>query len=94
MEHNLDSYGYSAGIAELRQEGRTSKYSKVLRWLSTIEFYKRHEILQQQRQHDTGTWMLKNRQYRMWASDKSSGSVLWLNGIREIFFAPLYLSQR
>ncbi|RXW17257.1 hypothetical protein EST38_g8592 [Candolleomyces aberdarensis] len=75
---NIDT---NAGVAELREAERTSKYSKVLRWLSTIEFYKRHEILWQLRQHDTGTWMLKNLQYRMWVSDKFPGSVLWLNGI-------------
>lgn len=67
----------NAGVSELQDK----KYFEVLQWLSTIDFSTRHRQLQDQRQHNTGTWIFENGAYEAWRSEDSPGSVLWLNGI-------------
>ncbi|KAJ6574458.1 ankyrin repeat-containing domain protein [Mycena capillaripes] len=56
------------------------KRTKIIDWLSPINFFLRHEDISQARQHGTGEWLLANPHFEDW--ETGSRKTLWCHGIR------------
>ena len=61
--------------ASLQEEKR----SKILQWLSTIEYAKHHNNNKEGLLEDTGLWLIRGERFRDWQNSTAS-SFLWLRG--------------
>ncbi|KAJ7154132.1 hypothetical protein C8R46DRAFT_837734, partial [Mycena filopes] len=55
------------------------KRTKIIEWLSPINFFKQHQDISITCQEGTGTWFLKHPQFRKWK--EGLGKTLWCHGI-------------
>jgi hypothetical protein len=60
------------------------KRQRLLKRLSNVDHQSRHRKLCKTRHENTGTWILKAKQYLEWTS-KTGSCCLWCYGIRELF---------
>ncbi|KAJ7323032.1 ankyrin repeat-containing domain protein [Mycena albidolilacea] len=66
-----------AGILRLSTEERT----KIIEWLSPINFFLRHADISSERQKNTGGWLLVHPLFKEWES--GSERTLWCRGIHQ-----------
>lgn len=73
------------------------KRSKVLRWLSVVDFEEVHQKYFLKHFQGTGQWFLEDENFREWNSAPGAG-LLWCHGTRKCnthyrFIRPLILSN-
>lgn len=58
--------------------------SKILQWISSVEYAKHHLTAAEDRVKGTGEWLFRKNDFIAWQSSSDS-TILWLHGIRKIF---------
>ncbi|KAJ7046349.1 hypothetical protein C8F04DRAFT_988023, partial [Mycena alexandri] len=69
----------SHAISEQEQRTLAEERSRIIEWLSPINFFLRHADVSQARQAETGKWLLMHPHFQEWES-RSAGT-LWCFGI-------------
>jgi len=63
-----------------RQWRENAKYDKVLEWLFSGEFSRKHSDIKQKRTEGTGGWLLESVEFQQWRRGRSH-PILWGRGI-------------
>lgn len=75
VRHNVDQV-----LQRVSEQERRS----LLEWISTVQYGRHHDEIEERRRQDTGNWLIENEKFREWM-DSPSSSALWLQGSRECF---------
>src|SRR6267142_4186534 len=62
-----------------RKVSTNDTQEKLQRWLSPPDPWSNHNIAREAHHHDTATWFTQGDTFAQW---KSTGSLLWVNGLR------------
>lgn len=57
--------------------------SKILQWISSVEYAKHHLTAAEDRVQGTGEWLFRRNDFIEWQNSRDS-AILWLHGIRKI----------
>ena len=82
---SLNSLAVTIG-GELLRHDKTEKRQKVLEWLWSGDTWLKHHDLQKRRVLNTGTWILRNAEFREWFSGDGPRFLL-CQGIRTLFLS-------
>ncbi|KAJ6549219.1 hypothetical protein DFH09DRAFT_1086977 [Mycena vulgaris] len=72
----------SGGI-QILGSAASEERTKIIEWLSPVNFFLRHADISNARQSETGGWLLADSLLKQWESD--FGRTLWCRGIRAFF---------
>lgn len=67
--------------AELLHHDKSERREKILTWLWTGDYWKRHQLLRSQRVANTGDWFLECEAFQKWKSGTGTSLLISL-GIR------------
>ncbi|KAF8207256.1 hypothetical protein K438DRAFT_430486 [Mycena galopus ATCC 62051] len=79
------------GHAAHQRQLDTAMHGHIMQWITTLNFFQRHQLIFETRQAGTGEWLLADTKFRDWVSN--SGKVLWCRGIRTFVFAAISTSN-
>lgn len=65
---------------------RVSEYERrsLLEWISTIQYGRHHDEIEEKRNPNTGDWLIQHPKFCEWMESPKSGA-LWLQGSREFY---------
>ncbi|KAI0162220.1 hypothetical protein GGR57DRAFT_517591 [Xylariaceae sp. FL1272] len=66
-------------ITRVLEQLKADEQTRILQWISPIEFRKHHALVKESRTKDTCHWLLKRPKFIQWSSATSS-ITLWLHG--------------
>lgn len=75
----------SRNMEQVLQWASEQQRRDLLQWISTIQYGRHHDEIEERRRPDTGDWLIKHEKFREWI-DSPSSSVLWLQGSREFYY--------
>ncbi|KAJ7266788.1 hypothetical protein C8J57DRAFT_1068691, partial [Mycena rebaudengoi] len=60
-------------------EHAAAERTKIIDWMSLLNFFLRHDNISRAQQAGTGVWLLKDTRFKNWTS--RNGSTLWCYGM-------------
>ncbi|KAJ7130172.1 hypothetical protein C8R44DRAFT_774980 [Mycena epipterygia] len=64
---------------ELRVDLDVAERERIIKWLTSLNFFQRQAAISDARQPCTGRWLLEDRRFKEWES--GSGKILWCRGM-------------
>ncbi|KAK4865724.1 hypothetical protein LT330_009157 [Penicillium expansum] len=55
---------------------------EILNWISSLKHHRKHQLIQASRARNTGTWILKKKEFIQWRDGSSPSNVLMCHGIQ------------